>query len=393
MGNSTVSSIALPAGVTNIGYYAFSFCSHLTAITVDSHNTFFSSLGGALFDKGQTTLIAFPNALAGSYSVPGTVLSIANEAFAGSLNLTGVTIPPGTTNIGFFAFQSCSALKAITVPANNAFYSSLDGVLFDKRQVILEAFPGAWGGNYTLPASVQYVQPFTLNNCRGLTNILVDAQSVAFSGTSGVLFDRAQTTLIQYPGGKPGSFVIPNGVTSIAIEAFADCTNLAGIIIPGSVINIGTQAFLSCLGLTTVTIPVGVTSIGDAAFEDCAFMTSAYFTGDAPPQNPDVFQGEVLTVYYLPGTAGWGSTYDGFPAVLWNPAIQTTDGAFGFHDNSFGFNVTGNSNLTFVVEAATNLVNPVWVPVSTNTLVGGAFQFHDPEPDNFSGRFYQLSFP
>lgn len=182
-------------------------------------------------------------------------------------------------------------------------------------------------------------------------------------------------------------------MNSIGIAAFEDCTNLAGIIIPGSVTNIGAQAFFGCIGLTTVTIPGGITNIGDAAFEYCAFLTNVYFTGDAPPQNPDVFQGEILTVYYLPETVGWSSTYDGFPAVLWNPVIQTAAGAFGLKNNAFGFNVTGDANLVFVVEAATNLVNPVWVPVSTNTLVGGPSYFSDPQWGNYPGRFYTLAFP
>ena len=57
------------------------------------------------------------------------------------------------------------------------------------------------------------------------------------------------------------------------------------------------------------------------------------------------------TVYYLPGTTGWSSTFAGGPAILWNPVIQTGDGSFGVQNNQFGFNITGTNNFTFVVEA------------------------------------------
>jgi hypothetical protein len=46
-----------------------------------------------------------------------------------------------------------------------------------------------------------------------------------------------------------------------------------------------------------------------------------------------------------------------------------------------------------VVEACTNLANPVWVPVSTNTLSSGTNYFSDPQWTNYLGRYYRLSTP
>ena len=66
------------------------------------------------------------------------------------------------------------------------------------------------------------------------------------------------------------------------------------------------------------------------------------------------------TVYYLPGTTGWVfSANTGLTPVLWNPLIQTGDGSFGVLTNGFGFNITGSSDLVIVVEASTNLANPL----------------------------------
>jgi len=99
------------------------------------------------------------------------------------------------------------------------------------------------------------------------------------------------------------------------------------------------------------------------------------------------------TVYYLPGTTNWGTTFDGRPAVLWLPQAQTGDGNFGVRTNQFGFNINWASGQIVVVEACTDLANPIWTPVSTNTLTGGSFYFSDPDWANYSGRFYRFRSP
>jgi hypothetical protein len=76
--------------------------------------------------------------------------------------------------------------------------------------------------------------------------------------------------------------------------------------------------------------------------------------------------------------------------VLWNPLVQTGDASFGVRTNRFGFTITGANNLVIVVEASTNLANPAWIPVGTNTLTGGSSDFSDPEWPNYPGRFYRI---
>jgi len=100
------------------------------------------------------------------------------------------------------------------------------------------------------------------------------------------------------------------------------------------------------------------------------------------------------TTYYLPGTTGWSvfSTHTGLPVVLWNPQVQT-GASFGVLMNQFGFNITNAGNPVIVVEACTNLANPVWSPVSTNTITAGSSYFSDPTWTNYSCRFYRLRSP
>ena len=98
-------------------------------------------------------------------------------------------------------------------------------------------------------------------------------------------------------------------------------------------------------------------------------------------------------ITYLPGTTGWGTTFAGRPAVLSNPRVRTSDASFGVRTNRFGFTITGASNLVIVVEASTNLANPAWILVGTNTLTGGASYFSDPQWTNHPARFYRLRSP
>jgi hypothetical protein len=80
----------------------------------------------------------------------------------------------------------------------------------------------------------------------------------------------------------------------------------------------------------------------------------------------------------LPGIAGW------------DPQVQTSLATFGVRTNRFGFTITGASDLAVVVKACTNLANPIWSPVATNTLTGGSSYFSDPLWTNHCARFYCL---
>jgi len=102
------------------------------------------------------------------------------------------------------------------------------------------------------------------------------------------------------------------------------------------------------------------------------------------------------TVYYLPGTTGWTTTFDGRPTALRflpNPVILNSSSGLGVQANGFGFTISWATNTSVVVEAATNLANPVWMPVSTNIFTGGTSYFSDPQWTNYPGRFYRLSTP
>jgi hypothetical protein len=209
-----------------------------------------------------------------------------------------------------------------------------------------------------MPDSVTSIEDLAFNNCTNLTSV-----------------------------------TIGNGVTAIDGAAFSQCTGLTNLNIGSSVVSLGDSAFYGCIGLTSVTIPASVTRIGQQTFDSCFNLASVFFQGDAPSVGSLAFSSDQATVYYLPGTLGWGPTFAGLPTAPWTlpyPLILNNNPTFGVQTNQFGFTVSWATNLSVVVEASTDLVNPNWSPLITNVLTSGTFYFSDPEWTNYPKRFYRI---
>lgn len=130
-----------------------------------------------------------------SIEVPDSVTSIGEMAFLGCTSLKSVKLSTGVAKIDKNAFGSCSALQEIQVAKDNANFSSLDGVLYSKKQ----------------------------------------------------------DTLVIYPAAKTdAAYIIPSCVTSVAMYAFSENPYLETLTIPNSLIKVGDSAFYNCKNLRAV---------------------------------------------------------------------------------------------------------------------------------------------
>ena len=107
-----------------------------------------------------------------------------------------------------------------------------------------------------------------------LMHISVAGSNPYFTTYQNVVYSKDMTTLVLCPRGRVTPCTIPNGVTTIAADAFLSCRSLTGITIPKSVTTIEECAFMHCNSLTSLQIPDSVTSIGKYALHNCHSLTS-----------------------------------------------------------------------------------------------------------------------
>jgi hypothetical protein len=93
------------------------------------------------------------------------------------------------------------------------------------------------------------------------------------------------------------------------------------------------------------------------------------------------------------GHGGLSGVFDVWPASIGERPEVLGDGRFGFISNRFGFNINWTSGEVVVVDACTNLINPIWLPLQTNTLTGTPTYFSDPWWSNYINRFYRIRAP
>ena len=242
---ASLTSITIPDGVTSIGEGAFLDCTSLTSLLVDTGHPNYISVDGVLFNKSMTSLLVYPAGKAGTYTIPDGVTSIGDYAFGSCTSLTSITIPDSVTSIGAEAFYRCSNLTSITIP---------DSVTSIGEGAFLE--------------------------CTNLASLLVDTGNPNYISVDGVLFNKSMTSLLVYPAGKAGTYTIPDGVTSLGIQAFQKCTSLTSITIPDSVTSIGDYAFLNCTSLTSITFLGTAPTVGAGAFTGMADGAVAIILGE-----------------------------------------------------------------------------------------------------------------
>lgn len=192
--NTTITSVTIPASVTEIGSNAFAGCTNLTSVhyegdwsklTIQSGNPAVQDAANApLFDfaftpdntavivrykgtaadvtipsryKGKpVTMIdhaAFYNSVVTSVTIPDSVTSIRDSAFVFCSQLTNISIPNSVTAIGSFAFDGCTKLESITLPSSLSTIQSYAFYNCGNLKTI------------RIPVSVTFIENFAFDGC------------------------------------------------------------------------------------------------------------------------------------------------------------------------------------------------------------------------------------
>jgi GH24 family phage-related lysozyme (muramidase) len=242
---------------------------------------------------GQSKTVVIPRRMDGK-----PVTDIGERAFEDN-QLTSVTIPNSVTTIGVCAFWK-NQLTSVTIPnsvttiGDNAFTTNqLTSVTIPNSVTTIgnQAFALNQLASVTILKGVTEIDKSAFDLCPGLIAFTVSQQNMTYSSRDGVLFDKKGATLIRYPEGRKGDYVIPAGVTVIGDGAFAGCTGLTSVTTQNGVTSIGSYAFFKCAGLTSVSIPESVTGISIGDFEGCTSLTAAtrdaILARQAPPDDSE----------------------------------------------------------------------------------------------------------
>jgi hypothetical protein len=312
-----VTSINLPATVSDIGRFAFSDCKNLTSVNITSSKI---ELAQRVFG-GCTSLrsVSLPGGTTlytdNSSTVPGGqffgctaltkvtlgegITEIPNGMFFGCDSLKTITLPSTVKSIEANAFYECSALTSITIPAavrsvgSKAFYNctSLTSVDIKSKTIKLceYAFSGSKLGEITLPGGTTFDGQSQFSGCSALKKVTLGSGITKIpanmfwncSSLSSLTIPSTVKTIGDFAFGRSGlsQFTIPDSVTSIGLAAFSGCASLKEISLPNSIKTLSSNIFGSCTNLTKVVIPASVTSIDANAFISSYKVTIYGYTG------------------------------------------------------------------------------------------------------------------
>lgn len=351
--NVTLSATVVSFDAVNV----LAGCDNLEGITVDPANLVYESDDGVLYTKGQRELLYYPKVGSDvSVTLPDTVTTIGEKAFAGNTTLESITIGKNITMIEANAFDRCTMLTNVIFEEEGDQELTISQYAFANCPMI---------ASLTLPERLYAVEDYAFNMNGALTQIVsfggvTTIGAYAFAGTgveeieipstvtligTGAFDSCASLVRVTFPASmqtinsgifsncpKLSEVVLPEGVTEIGANAFEDCIALSIIELPSTLVTIGEYAFSGCTAIEAIEIPASVTTVGAYAFDGCSKLASLTF---APNGTEDLCLGN----YAFQNTSALKSVE--FPARL------AEIGSNGNDDYTYVFNKSGLESVTF----------------------------------------------
>ena len=297
-----ITSLALPAGVTDVDWRAFASCGKLENIIVDPANPAFCSSNGDVFSHSMTYLVYVPPGRAGVYAIPDSVTRVREFAFAGNTRLSRVRIPGSVRDIDMYAFGGETRLQEIEVAPDNANYRSVDGILYNHKGTLLLKYPPMREGDFSVPDGVVAISPNACEDVLGMKQLAIPASvkkigRCAFSGClnlKSVSFAEGVSVIGPWAfHGCEGltEVELPAGLTRIEGNVFEGCARLEKVSLPHDLKVIDDQAFQNCGRLHSLHLPDGVTRIGRNAFRDCTSLKVVRLPPDLGVMERGLFSG------------------------------------------------------------------------------------------------------
>ena len=287
-GQTMITDVVIPEGVTYIGREAFAGCSALVRVKIPTSVTQVGAnlFEGTPYDSTLTGELVYINSIlyrcqsdAVTVSIRQGTTVIAEEAFINRVNLAAIVVPDGVSYIGSNAFKNCSALSQIEIPKS-------------VRDIVANAFDGTkWYEDrkhgmiyindllYRVPAEiiVQSEQPTGSLSDKDAAEMAKSGVATQVIPNTNVIVKEDITTIctLAFANTPVQTVQLPSTLTTIRYGAFQNCTALKQITLPKSMTFIEGGAFQNCSALSSILVPQNVTYLGASAFSGCTSLTSA----------------------------------------------------------------------------------------------------------------------
>ncbi len=271
--SSSIESIKIPASVTNLGTLVFSKCKSLTSVVFEDSITIKEIPHSAFSSASSLTSIEIPESVetigsaAFSYctslknvSISDKITRVGNDAFNNTAILKSMLYSNGVKHLDGWAVDLKYGVENIVIKEGT---KGLEDGFFNFDSVIK---------TISLPASLQYVGEQSFLSSENIVSVTVADNNNYYSSLDGILYNKEKTELIYYPKGKTDeSFTAPKTVKVIYDCAFYQ-SSVKNVVLPEGLEKIGNSAFWSNKALESINFPSTLLDVGDNAFEYCSVL-------------------------------------------------------------------------------------------------------------------------